>query len=100
LKDLTRQDFIMALRARRAQLINAMTPEKMAEAGVRDLAIAIGTLQDKEALLLGEPTSIVGFERKEQINELTAKLLEEAKRRGLTELKEQADGSYAPGGAG
>ncbi len=91
IKDLARKQFIEAIRARRAQLLNAMTPAKMAEAGVRDIAIAYGTLQDKEALLLGEPTSIVAFERKEKVNELAQMLLQEVERRGLVDLEKQPD---------
>ena len=43
-------------------------PESLAKANVRDIAVALGTIYDKQALASGEPTTIT--ERKEPVTKL------------------------------
>ncbi len=47
-------------------------PESLSKANIRDIAIALGTIYDKQALAAGEPTNIT--ERQEPVQELIRKL--------------------------
>lgn len=47
-------------------------PESLAKANVRDIAVALGTIYDKQALASGEPTTIT--ERKEPTPDLVKEL--------------------------
>ena len=95
IKDLSRDSFIAQLQNRRMKILEAMSDLKIDDASLRDLAVSYGVLQDKEALLKGDPTSIVSIEDRRTMGELSTAMVEEAKRREAVELTKQADGSYA-----
>jgi len=56
----------------------------MAEASARDIMLGMTALVEKRNLLRGEPTQIISDHERAKIHELVPKLLEEARRRGLT----------------
>ena len=65
-------------------LMDAITPEKVKEATLRDAVLGLGVLIDKRQLLRGEPTQIMTYEDRQSLNELLPGLLREAERRGMT----------------
>lgn len=65
-------------------LLDAMTPEKIAAAPLRDQAVTFGILSEKRQLLRGEPTQIIDDGERRQLNELIPLVLKEAQRRGMT----------------
>lgn len=64
--------------------LNYMDDKVMSEASFRDLALGSTAMIEKRQLLRGEPTQIISDHERAKIHELVPKLLEEAKRRGLT----------------
>lgn len=66
-------------------LISTYIDDKVvAEANLRDLALAKAALIEKRALLRGEPTQIVSDHERKKLHELLPLMIEEARRRGLT----------------
>lgn len=61
-----------------------MDDKVVSEASFRDLALGTTAMIEKRALLRGEPTQIISDHERAKIHELVPKLLEEARRRGLT----------------
>lgn len=75
---------ILALAEERLQMaLEYMTDVKLAEASGRDLAVIVGILTEKRALLRGEPTQIVSNADRANLMELLPELLKEAQRRGM-----------------
>lgn len=80
-------------------IANYLTPEKLeeklGEASLREIAIYEGTMIDKLMLLRGQPTAILGTAEQTKLDDAVAKLLLEAKRRGvkveLTERKAEIE---------
>jgi len=64
------------------EIVQAITPEKISEATLRDLAVAAGIMFDKYALATGQPTAREEVSLAELNRELFA-LLREAKEQGL-----------------
>jgi len=58
--------------------LDAMSADELKKANIRDLAIALGTIYDKQALASGEPTQIT--ERQEPTPELVKELDQKVKR--------------------
>lgn len=64
-------------------LLKAITQGKAERATVKDLAFAFSVLAEKRQLLKGEPTQIMTYEERKNINHLLPDVLKEAQRRGL-----------------
>lgn len=56
----------------------------LSQASAKDLAVAIGILIEKRALLRGEPTQIMTIEERANLNVLVSAVVAEANRRGIT----------------
>lgn len=56
----------------------------MAQSKIKDLAVVMGILTEKLLLLEGQPTQIISNQQHQKMDEAMAKIIEEAKRRGLT----------------
>jgi|TARA_Y100000310_G_C20662701_1_gene805660 hypothetical protein len=55
----------------------------MADAGLKELTVALGTLIDKRQLLSGEPTQIISVHERKDMGDLLGILLREAERRQI-----------------
>lgn len=84
IRKVTTRDLLSLMDERMRMALEYMTDGKMAEAGIKDLAIMFGILTEKRALLRGEPTQIVGVKERQNLTELLPALLQEAQRRGMT----------------
>ena len=82
-REVAANEFLPLIDTRAKQLLQFMTPEKMAKAGIRDQAFAFSVLMEKRALLRGEPTQILTVDDRKQMSELMPFMLKEAQRRGL-----------------
>jgi hypothetical protein len=82
-------EMVAALGEKMTLALVHLTPEKMAEAGVRDIAIVFGILAEKRELLQGKPTQIFSFEERKSMKDLLPAAIREATRRGLV-----VDGTY------
>ena len=69
---------------RLARTIDYLDDFVLSKANARDLAVIIGILSEKRALLRGEPTQIIDFSKREAIHKLMPAMMAEAERRGLT----------------
>jgi hypothetical protein len=63
--------------------IDAITPEKLQDAGARDLAVIAGIGATNWQLLRGQPTSRMEINDRREMNEVLQLMVAEAKRRGL-----------------
>lgn len=77
------QWFVEQLDRKLALLINALDPVVIGKMNGRELAVAIGTIAEKRALLRGEPTQIVSYENRAKLDALGLMVMEEMKRRGI-----------------
>jgi hypothetical protein len=83
-KDLRTKE-ILEMLGRKIDLAAFYLDDKvMAEAPARDIMLGMTALIEKRNLLRGEPTQIISDHERAKIHELVPKLLEEARRRGLT----------------
>lgn len=64
-------------------LLDAITVKKVNESALREIAVAFGVLAEKRQLLKGEPTQIMTYGERDNINNLLPFLVDEAKRRGM-----------------
>lgn len=71
----------------------------LSSASAKDLAITIGILIEKRALLRGEPTQILTVEERQNLNVLVSAVVQEATRRGIT-IDQTGDEVRAVGGRG
>lgn len=83
-RKVTGRQMLELLEERLMMALEYLGDAKMAEASARDLAVVIGVLAEKRALLRGEPTQIIGVEERRNLSELLPALLKEAERRGMT----------------
>jgi len=84
IRKVTTKDLLGLMDERMRMALEYMTDGKMAEAGIKDLAIMFGILTEKRALLRGEPTQIIGTKERQNLTDLLPELLKEAQRRGMT----------------
>lgn len=61
-----------------------MDDVSMSQASLKDLAIATGILIEKRELLNNRPTQIIDFTSRMQVQHMLPRLVQEAKRRGIT----------------
>lgn len=69
---------------RLSRILDYMDDYVIAEAPLRELAVAFGVLMEKRQLLRGEPTQIIDNTERQSIAELLQAANKEAERRGLT----------------
>jgi hypothetical protein len=82
-------EMVAALGEKMTLALQYITPEKMAAAGVRDIAIVFGILAEKRELLQGKPTQIFSFEERRAMKDIMPAAFKEAMRRGMV-----IDGTY------
>lgn len=80
----TPAEFIEAFQDRLSMVLGYVDDYALANASVKDLAIAAGIFTEKMLLLKGQPTQIIDFTTRQQLHVLAPRLLAEAKRRGIT----------------
>ena len=66
------------------RILDSMSDEDIAKATLNQRAVTYGILAQNRLLMEGKATVIFGNDRREQVNDLTAQLMAEAKRRGVT----------------
>jgi hypothetical protein len=76
--------FLSAIESKLGMALDALTKEKMDEAGARDLAVVLSILVEKRQLLRGEPTQIMSMAERKHMADILPLLLKEAERRGMT----------------
>ena len=64
-------------------VLEAVTEEDIAQASLRDKAVAAGIFTDKRELLSGRPTEIISHEQRRRLPELLRVMIAEARRRGI-----------------
>ncbi len=82
-REVTAAELLPMMTSRQKQLLQHMTVEKMAEAGIRDLGVTFGILSEKVALARGEPTQILGTDDRKKLLDAMPFIIQEAERRGL-----------------
>ena len=66
------------------RILDSMSDEDIAKATLNQRAVTYGILAQNRLLMEGKATVIFGNDRREQVDDLTAQLMAEAKRRGVT----------------
>ena len=97
LKDMSKESFVEGLQVRRKAALEAITGVKLEASSASQLAVVYGILQDKQALLEGDPTSIVRFEDLRIISKLAPMLVQEFDRRGIKYMDAKTEGEAEPG---
>lgn len=82
-KRITRDGLIDLIGEKIPLLLNGITVEKRDASDLRGIAVALGILVEKQQLLKGEPTQIMTFEERRNLNELGPAMVQELKRRGM-----------------
>ena len=77
------QYIVQQLEQKIGEALRFLDPDSLKRATAKDLASIISTLVEKRQLLRGEPTAIVSYEQRGQINDALARLMAEAERRGI-----------------
>lgn len=82
-KGYSQRDYLQQLREKSQLALSHVTDEKLAAAGVRDVAITVGILTEKAQLLDNRPTAIFSFEDRVPMADLLKSALKEAGRRNM-----------------
>lgn len=80
----TSAEFIDAFQDRLSMVLGYVDEVALSQASLKDLAIAAGIFTEKVLLLKGQPTQIIDFTSRQQLQALLPRALAEAKRRGIT----------------
>lgn len=83
-KQVKTQDLIDLLDTNSHAILSSIDELDLAEASLKDKAIAAGIMLEKRALLRGEPTQILSYEERKNLTELMPALMQEMERRGMT----------------
>lgn len=83
-KGWSQRDYLQKLREKSDLALSYVTAEKLAAAGVKDVAITVGILTEKAQLLDNKPTAIFSFEERAPMADLLSRALKEAERRAMT----------------
>jgi len=75
------------------KVLQAIDQRRVDGADLKSLSTALRDLINARALLLGEPTQIVGSAHRQQMNDLATMLLAEARRRGISIAQDPATGA-------
>lgn len=76
-------DFLRLIETAAKKILVAMDTAKIADADLRSLGTVFRELINSRALLLGEPTTIVGVDHRKAMNDVVQMMLVEATRRGI-----------------
>lgn len=82
-KGYSQRDYLAQLREKSQLALSYVTDEKLAAAGVKDVAITVGILTEKAQLLDNRPTAIFSFEERAPMADLLKTALKEASRRQM-----------------
>lgn len=82
-KGYSQRDYLAQLREKSQLALSHVTEEKLAAAGVKDVAITVGILTEKAQLLDNRPTAIFSFEERAPMADLLKTALKEAARRNM-----------------
>jgi hypothetical protein len=82
-KGYSQRDYLAMLREKSQLALSHVTDEKLAAAGVKDVAITVGILTEKAQLLDNRPTAIFSFEERAPMADLLKTALKEAARRNM-----------------
>jgi hypothetical protein len=83
-REVSASELLPMIDTRLKQALQFMSPEKMAAASVRDLAVTAGILAEKRALMRGEPTQILAVDDRKKLHEMWPVIMREVARRGMT----------------
>ena len=78
------------------RVLESVTDEDIAKAGLRDKAVAAGIYTDKTLLLQGQPTQVMSVKELQSLEELSKMMVAEAKRRGTRMLPPKPPSSAGP----
>ncbi len=76
--------FLKLVETAAERVLLAMDQKRVDTANLRDLSTTLRDLINSRALLLGEPTQIIGSDHRRQMNDLVQMMLSEARRRGIS----------------
>ncbi len=96
-KSLVGKDLVECLDKKIAMTLGYIDDYSMASASFKDLNIGLSIMVEKSQLLKSQPTHIIDFTTRTQVNGLLPVLIAEAKRRGFT-IDGSAKRVDAPGG--
>lgn len=82
-KRATSDSLIKQIEEKLPMLLDGIDQKKVDAATLRDIAVAVGVLTEKRQLLKGEPTQIMTFEERLNMDKLGPALLKELERRDL-----------------
>lgn len=79
----TTESLIKQIEQKLPMLLDGITQDKVNNSALREIAVAFGVLAEKRQLLRGEPTQILTYEERDNMNKLAPYLLKELERRGM-----------------
>lgn len=85
--------FLKLIETAAERVLLAIDQRRVEGADLKSLASSLRELINARALLLGEPTQIVGSAHRQQMNDLATMLLAEASRRGISISQDPATGA-------
>lgn len=95
----TTETLIESIERKLPMLLDGIDKSKVEKSTLRDIAVAFGVLAEKRQLLKGEPTQILTYEERENLNDLAPQIIKEMERRGMVieaEYHEVADVTVLP----
>lgn len=85
--------FLKLIETAAERILLALDQRRVDQADLKSLSGALRELINSRALLLGEPTQIVGSAHRAQMNDVVTMLLAEANRRGIQVSRDEATGA-------
>lgn len=82
-KRVTTDSLVELIEEKLPLLLKSINQKKVDDATLRDIAVAFGVLAEKRQLLKGEPTQIMTYQERQNMNEIGPELLKEMERRGM-----------------
>lgn len=76
--------FLKLMETAAERILVSMDEKRVGQADLKSLGAVFRDLMNARALLLGEPTQIIGSAHRQQMNDLVQMILAEARHRGLT----------------
>jgi len=84
--------FLKLIETAAEKVLLAMDQRRVDQSDLKSLSGALRELINSRALLLGEPTQIVGSDHRRAMNDVVSMLLAEARRRGIEVMHDAATG--------
>lgn len=81
---MTTDSLIKQIESKLPMLLDGITKKKVDDAPIREIAVAFGVLAEKRQLLKGEPTQILTYEERSNLNKVAPAIIKEMERRGMT----------------